>query len=124
MIQAVDLWNTHNQDHNDRGTRTFKVWVSSIPVTPDLDLSSSFGTEVVSDTLDFYTSNPNQVQPFSFSPITGRYVTFRAVNYIHNTGNNSSGLSEIALDAFPEPSTIILACGGLASLLLLRRHLN
>ena len=100
-ISSVDLYNTHNGINNDRGTVNFKIWISTpLPPTPDNNPSSSFGTLVLSNTLVFFPStDPNPRQSFSFSPTLGRYVTFRAENFVFNTfhGDGGTGLSEIVL---------------------------
>ena len=124
LISGFHIYNTHNglnETSNDRGTLNFTVWVSSELVSPDT-YSSSFGTEVLTDTPLVFTAflNPNAEQVFSIAPTSGRYVTFRATNV---SGFGSAGLSEFQLDGTPEPATFLLAGVALLALASLRRRI-
>jgi YVTN family beta-propeller protein len=112
-ISSVDLYNTHNGINNDRGTVNFKIWVSSSPQTPDNTPGSSFGTLVLSNTLAVSTTDPNPRQSFSFSPTLGRYVTFRAENWVFNSvhGDGGTGLSEIVLHGRVAPMVYVANAG-------------
>ncbi len=83
-------------------------------MTPDTNPGSTFGTEVLSGTLQFFPStNPNPVQSFATTPAVGRYVTFRAEDVVCGQGGIKcgSGLSEIVVygtASVPEPTTVVI----------------
>jgi hypothetical protein len=127
-LSQVDLYNTHNRNHNDRGTLDFRMWISSAPVTPTTNVGDTFGTLILDGTLAFTAGqNPNAAQIFSsfLATPTGRYVTFRADSFF----SQGAGLSELDLSGdparlggVPEPAGMILLGTGLGCLALLRRY--
>lgn len=126
LVTSLDLYNTHNGlnlTSNDRGTKDFKVWISTAPVIPDTS-SLSFGTEVLNGSLAFFTfTNPNPKQSFDIAPTVGRYITFRAETYQGAGGSAGlgAGLSEIVVNV-PEPASLALLSIGLLGIAVTRHH--
>ncbi len=131
VITGFDIYNTDNGQNccsHDRGTLGFMIWVSSVPVTPDTNPSSSFGSLVLNSTLIFYTfpnyyAGNNPVQTFSITPVLGRYVTFRSMSF--PVSYAGSGLSELDVNGFetPEPgSGLLMAIAAVAICSTLRRR--
>merc|ERR1712141_183445 len=86
-VESLNLTNTHNSNHNDRGTQAFEINISSD--------GSSF-SNIGSGTLTDVRKKSLQTESFSFSG-TGRYVQFK----VKSVYGNGAGLQHIAVCVSP-----------------------
>jgi len=100
-IGRVDLQNTRNRDHGDRGTRAFTLLVSE---------DNSTFREVSRGELAEITQLPPPgtdipFESFRFAPVTARYVKFVCLSHYRNASrpvsnpNEGGGLNEIRIFA-------------------------
>lgn len=73
-IRRIILVNTHNAYHRDRGTRAFKVFLSTGAYGP-------WRLVVSSELPDSRRMNPVPAKEYTFYPIKARYVRFQLVSY-------------------------------------------
>ena len=128
-LSQIDLYNTHNQNANDRATNAFTIQaansVSLLKATVDYDLVS--GTQILGGTLAFQSAGSDPIEAASYSSGNGldnssnwRYLKFTAVSYF----SSGAGLNEIRVygTAIPEPSAHAASAGAAALLLVLFRR--
>jgi len=76
-IQSISLWNTHNSDQNNRGTKGFEIRVSS-----DLTSWTTFATGTLAHVYNQHGNvQPEVVQPTGTTALSGRYFNFIAKSY-------------------------------------------
>ena len=73
-ISKIQLVNTHNTIANDRGTKSFKIYVS-------LDLNSSWTLVLEEELADSRTVAPAPINKFNIQPVSARYVKFELVSF-------------------------------------------
>ncbi len=109
VISRVELFNTHNQIYNDRGTRDFIIYGAHdknyVSVASGYTVTSP--SQILSGVLSFQTCSNDPIEPAVFTEASGlsvsssyRYIMFKAVNTFTPTGFGNfrgTGLNEIRL---------------------------
>jgi len=135
QITSLELFNTHNDGFNDRGTGSFSFEASNSVTnlgTAGFDLSSGTGVTILASTLlPAHTPDPIPGQTFTVSdPGTYRYIKFEphsvAVGGNSCCGANNYGLNELRVFsdpvATPEPASTELVCFVVIASIAIRRR--
>lgn len=134
FVDQIDLFNTHNNGANDRGTKNFTILGSNAVtlVNADVDYDLSGSSTLLTGTLAFQTQANDPIEAQSYTSGNGlatgtayRYLKFVANDFHTPKGPGfpqGSGLNEIRLFGTPEPSRAILALLGIAGLTMRRRR--
>ena len=126
-IDQIDLYNTHNRQHNNFSTDSFRIDASNtvtlVNDDDDFDLSGDITTILSGNLSDTAGEDPiTTADSFSFAPTAG----FRYLKFVSITGFGSDPYTEdrrgpnemqVFGTAVPEPSTLVLAALGLLGLL-------
>ena len=115
-ISRFEVQNTHNRQHNDRGTKDFRISVSTDGINY---------TSIVSTTLAaVWGLNPIPIEIFNITSIQARYVRFDVDTWYGSSG----GINELSVygesGVVPESETLLLALTGLLATLGLRISKN
>lgn len=132
-LAQIELFNTHNNVIDDRGTQNFTIYAANATflVSASAGYNLSGATQILSGTLlrEYTASDPLDAQTYTSAnglnaATAYRYLRFTAVDFY---GVQGGGLNEIRIYAVPEPSTWALAlgaCAGIAVMWLRRRQLG
>ncbi len=135
-VTSFDLFNTHNNTHNDRGTGNFRIEggnaVTFVSGGQGYDLTGATGV-LVNGTLTAAASpDPIGAQSFTATaPGYYRYIKFEPLSVATSgsscCGANNYGLAELRVfegePGVPEPASLSLLACGIAGLALLRRRI-
>lgn len=130
VIGSFDIFNTHNDSYNDRGTGAFQIVGSNTVVLAGAgNMRVSGGTVLVSSSLTNSIGTPVAQSFSSSSAIPFRYISFEPLTALSPSGpafsTTAYGLNEIRVFAVsvPEaPTSLMLLSGAILGISLLRRR--
>lgn len=127
-ISSFDIFNTHNANNDDRGTRDFQIFGANAiaPIASGETGAGGFDLSgptdlLVSSTLAFQTSVNDPIEPQNFASLSSTGVRYLRFNAVNQYGNVGLGLNELKVFdastppvAAPEPTTLgLLGLGAL-----------